>query len=322
MFGLKPAMSYPSTLEFVDRLQTAIRPALVVAFLPGLAHLILQVPAEVPCVCVLEEALWLDRPWLGPGFPRWKAEWVTRSEDGRIRHMLSKIAKRASAIVVISEEEKEAMRAYLPADKIIVLPHGIDVQYFAPSVQVSESACDIVIVGDMSTSRNGDGIVRFAEALGREVDIRGLRGTARPTLALVGRSPSQEVMALGSEQVRVWGEVGDVRPFYAGSKVVAVPATKGTGVKTAVLQAWASGRPIVATEFAARGLPTIPGQNIMLTDTPEELAVAALALLQDSAQVSKLVRNGLETVRSERDVRMLAGRFVEVCENAAGWEGR
>ena len=43
-----------------------------------------------------------------------------------------------------------------------------------------------------------------------------------------------------------------------------VPANYGAGVKTTVLQAWALGRPVVATTFAVDGLPAVSGENLLV----------------------------------------------------------
>jgi glycosyltransferase involved in cell wall biosynthesis len=317
LFGLAPAMAYPTHVQLLTRLWLSDRPDLVLVFLPRLAQLIFDVPRDVPCICVLEEELWLDRLGLVPELSAWKRFWVTRSEDLRTQLMLKRVAKRASLIVAISDQEKDALCQYLPREKVVVLPHGIDVEYFRPLADSCDPDFDIAIIGDMSSRRNGEGVVRFARALEKEATIGELWGLEGPTLALVGRCPSPEVLALNSDRVKVLGEVEDVRPFYARARVIAVPATQGTGVKTAILQAWAAGRPVVATELAGRGLPVREGENILLTDSPESLAVAALALAQDADRAYALAGSGLETVRSERDMRRLALRFLDMCREVA-----
>ncbi|KXA28781.1 glycosyltransferase family 4 protein [Escherichia coli] len=60
------------------------------------------------------------------------------------------------------------------------------------------------------------------------------------------------------KNVKYKGFVEDAQEFLSKSKVIAIPSISGAGVQIKTLDAITIGRPIVASEFALRGLEDIP----------------------------------------------------------------
>ncbi len=57
------------------------------------------------------------------------------------------------------------------------------------------------------------------------------------------------------------GSVANLEPLYAAAKVVILPIIEGAGINIKVIESIAYGKPIVATEFALRGIPKNLGLN-------------------------------------------------------------
>ncbi|HCD7521890.1 TPA: glycosyltransferase family 4 protein, partial [Klebsiella pneumoniae] len=60
------------------------------------------------------------------------------------------------------------------------------------------------------------------------------------------------------KNVKYKGFVEDAQEFLSKSKVIAIPSISGAGVQIKTLDAITIGRPIIASEFALRGLEDIP----------------------------------------------------------------
>ena len=71
--------------------------------------------------------------------------------------------------------------------------------------------------------------------------------------------------------VRMRGRVPAVMPFLQRARVVAVPSVRGEGVQIKTLDAIASGRPVVATPIAARGIDELP-PTVVVAEEPREFA--------------------------------------------------
>jgi glycosyltransferase involved in cell wall biosynthesis len=57
----------------------------------------------------------------------------------------------------------------------------------------------------------------------------------------------------------------------------------GSGLQTKVVEAMATGTPVVATTFGNEGIGAQPGSEITIADDPAAFAAAVLALLGDPA---------------------------------------
>jgi glycosyltransferase involved in cell wall biosynthesis len=91
-------------------------------------------------------------------------------------------------------------------------------------------------------------------------------------LLIVGSGPSERLRELAEAQkgVTTVGFVQDLAAIYRAASVVVAPLVVGAGVKLKVIEALASGVPVVATSVGAEGLPPdlFPGTPT----TAEELA--------------------------------------------------
>jgi glycosyltransferase involved in cell wall biosynthesis len=100
-------------------------------------------------------------------------------------------------------------------------------------------------------------------------------------LLIVGSGPSAELRRLADQdpRVRAPGFVHDLSGLYQEAAVVIVPLLVGAGVKLKVIEALASGLPVVATRIGAEGLPRHLFAGV--SDDAAELARITMQLLTD-----------------------------------------
>jgi glycosyltransferase involved in cell wall biosynthesis len=68
----------------------------------------------------------------------------------------------------------------------------------------------------------------------------------------------------------------------ARGAVCIVPLRIGGGTRLKIFEAMAMGKVVVSTSIGAEGLPVHSGENILLSDTPEDFAKSALSVLNDA----------------------------------------
>ena len=279
-------------------------PSVVCFLLPRLAHLGVSVPSSALAVYVLEEGF--ERVTnLEGNLPNWKAKWMQAAEQHAANRLYKQLARSRGLIISISDFEKNWFARFIPPERIAVIPHGIDCDYFSPTPV--EPDFDIMICGVLSHRRNYDPILQLFKIIEERLGKTNLQ----PKWLVVGKDPPKEITDLRNDRVVVTGRVPDVRAYYNRTKVVVVPAIEGCGVKTTVLQGWAMRRAVVATAFATTGLPVVDGKNILIARSLEELADKIIALLGQPAIREQIASAGLLTVRSERDTKFIGPRFVE-----------
>jgi glycosyltransferase involved in cell wall biosynthesis len=150
-------------------------------------------------------------------------------------------------VVMVTESDAQAVRAIAPELPLRVITNGVDVGEL-PDGPVD--AHRVVFHGVLRYPPN----LRTAMRLARRVMPLVRKRVPEASLILVGRDPPAEVVSLGSlPGVEVVGEVPDVVPWLAGSRVYACAIDSGTGVKNKVLEAFAAGVPVVSTALGVQG---------------------------------------------------------------------
>jgi hypothetical protein len=78
-----------------------------------------------------------------------------------------------------------------------------------------------------------------------------------------------------------------------------VPIRVGAGQQFKVLEAMASGTPVVATSVAADGLDAVGGEHLLVADEPQVFAEHALRLLGDQSLADRLARSARRLVEEK-----------------------
>jgi glycosyltransferase involved in cell wall biosynthesis len=101
---------------------------------------------------------------------------------------------------------------------------------------------------------------------------------------------------LGGPGVEFLGEVASGREFLRGLSVLVFPLDRGSGMKVKVLEAIASGVPVVTTPAGAEGIE--PTDGVIVATDDHALAAAGAAILSDGANRSE--RGGAARAAFER----------------------
>jgi glycosyltransferase involved in cell wall biosynthesis len=198
----------------------------------------------------------------------------------RLRRFEAALARRARAVVAVSEDEAALVRAMAPATRVVVAPNGVDAARLAPTPP-GEAA---LFVGLLSYAPNRDAMTWFA----REVLPR--LGSDGPPVLVAGRDPGPELatLAAGAPRLELLGFVPDLAPLYARAGVFVNPMRGGGGTRLKMLEAMAAGKAVVSTTIGAEGLALTPEHDVVIADTAADFAAAVRAVLADPARAARL----------------------------------
>lgn len=216
-----------------------------------------------------------------------------READLLLRHD-ARIAHTFDQSLFVSETEAALFRERTGAANVAAIPMGVDLDYFAPA---PEPATDpvLVFVGMMSYMPNVDAMRFFVG----EVLPLVRRDVPDVKLHIVGREPAAAVRDLAHPpDVVVTGAVPDVRPYLREAAVAIAPFRVSRGMQSKVLEAMASGLPVVGTRLAFQGIPAQSEDGVEAAEGAEALTAALTRLLRDPA------------ARRDRGAR--ARRYVEL----------
>jgi len=222
------------------------------------------------------------------------AKWrlVYRLELPRIRRYEREMVRRFDETWLISRAEREWLLTDNTADRLLVVPNGVDTERYRPLGHPPQSPA-LIFVGHMGVFHNIDA----AEFLVRGILPRIRESIPAATLALVGAEPAAEVVALGAAPgVRVLGHVPDLNAALNEAAVFVASLRFAAGVQNKVLEAMAAGLPVVTTSHVNNGLSAEDGRHLIIADEPQSFAGAVVRLLRDPELRRRIGDEGREFV--------------------------
>jgi hypothetical protein len=82
-------------------------------------------------------------------------------------------------------------------------------------------------------------------------------------------------------EVRTFGSVSDVAPYYRKADAAIVPLRAGGGTRIKVLEAFSFGVPVVATPIGVEGLRVENEKQVLIADNPADFAEQCCRLVED-----------------------------------------
>ena len=134
--------------------------------------------------------------------------------------------------------------------------------------------CSILFVGDFRHAPNADAVLFFYRHV-LPLVRRSLRDVA---VTIVGDAPPREVRALSSADITVTGWVPDVEPYLTTHCISIAPLRFGAGLKGKIVEAMATGLPVVTTPVGAEGMELVHGSTALIAESPEAFARAVIQL--------------------------------------------
>jgi glycosyltransferase involved in cell wall biosynthesis len=215
--------------------------------------------------------------------------------------------------IAVSAHQRNMVRAHCPDLNIVVIPHGIDIDYLR-AVDVEDRLPTLNITGGMDRYMNVKGVLWFYNEVYRLIKAR----VPQVKLYIVGSNPKKEILRLASDtSVVVTGYVEDLRPYLSRAWVVVAPLQDNFGVKTRVLQAMAVGKPVVSTSMVTAGIDVSPEQDIIIADSPTEFAERVIELLNDRQLREKIGAKARLLMETNHSWEKLTDRLNEVLEETA-----
>jgi glycosyltransferase involved in cell wall biosynthesis len=157
---------------------------------------------------------------------------------------------RTDAAVAVSEHVRAVALARAPwaADRMTVIPNGVDADHFAPRQGPAPAGFVFAVVGRLETRKGIDrAIDAIASVPGARLEIIG-DGAERGALESLARRRGV------AERVRFHGYVDDTRPVLSRARAV-LCTSRSEGLGIALLEGMAMGLPVVG--FAVGGVPEI-----------------------------------------------------------------
>jgi GT2 family glycosyltransferase len=223
-------------------------------------------------------------------------------------------------VQVCSVDNHKHLVSYLPQLKGRVdddLRAGIDTARYEFRLDGREPDT-MLFLGSFRHLPNQEGLEWFT----RYVLPRILEQRPNARLVVIGSDPPQRHTLPGnSDAIELVGFVEDVMEPLRRYSLFVCPILSGSGVRVKLLEAFASGIPVVSTTIGAEGLAQTDGDICGLADDPQEFADRAVRLLGDRSVARELATRARNSVVETRDMRTITQK-LELSYRAAVLEKR
>jgi glycosyltransferase involved in cell wall biosynthesis len=185
--------------------------------------------------------------------------WVNAREARLLEAVETELARSADQVWTLSDADAEALAA-MGADgrtqRFDLLPVEL------PSTASPAPETDVTILGTWTWNANRAGLKWFLSEVCPHIP---------DSLSVEVAGAGTETLEAPPANVTFMGRVPEVMPFLRRGRVVAAPSVRGEGVQIKTLDAIASGRPVVATPIATRGIEELP-PTVSVAQDPAEFA--------------------------------------------------
>jgi glycosyltransferase involved in cell wall biosynthesis len=228
----------------------------------------------------------------------------------KIHHWEKHYWQKAKRLIVMSEEDRQFIGKELNKEKIDVVANGVDTKWFAQKPRSLNSQPTILSVGTFKWLPN----IEAVDFLVKEIWPIIKQRVAKAQLLIVGNAPTSKVISYGSNdrQITVAGRVEDIRDAFQSAHVLLAPVFSGKGTRYKILEAMASGTPVVASKIAVEGLNIKDGQDVLTSNNAQELADLTVKVLNDKNLWQTLSANGKKFVSQHYDWELISQELDKI----------
>jgi sugar transferase (PEP-CTERM/EpsH1 system associated) len=217
-------------------------------------------------------------------------------------------------LVAVSEDAATVSTdiEHVPADKVSVILNGIDLDQFAPVSNAAATTLRAIHVGRLIyPAKDQKTLLRSVRLVVDEVPDF--------ALDLVGDGPHRDMMETLCREldlqanVRFLGFRSDVHQLLSQSHLF-VLSSQQEGLSITLLEAAATGLPIVATRVGGNPEVVADGQTGLLVppEDPAAMAQAILQLIREPELARQMGRAGRQRVEERFDLRKVVARYEDL----------
>ena len=186
--------------------------------------------------------------------------WLFSLDVAKIRYWEEYYWKQATRVVAMSEPDKEVMLSRIPPLDVSIVPNGVDSMVFKFQNKTLNTDPTILFVGNFKWLQNREAV----SILVNKIWPRIVKQIPDAKLWIVGRFPTPEILALKDKQVEISDNIEDIRQAYQKSDMLLAPIYGPGGTRYKILEAMASGLPVVTTPQGIEGLGAVDSKEALM----------------------------------------------------------
>lgn len=203
----------------------------------------------------------------------------------------------AAHIVTVSSHDK----AYIGQPNVSVVPNGVDTKTFSfrPKKTFTQGRLRVLYVGNFLWMENRDA----ADYIIRDYWPVITEKFPNATLRIVGKNAPQGPYFVDN--------VKNIQDELHAADIMLAPIRIGGGTKYKILEAMASGLPVISTTQGVQGMKGEANTHFLLTQSPKDI-LSSLERLQNSNMRMTMVKNARTIIEKEYSWDLIAQKLDRI----------
>lgn len=227
----------------------------------------------------------------------------------KMRYWEKKFWDQASKVAAMSLEDKQIMLSQSPNLDVDIVPNGVDSNFFNKKIANRLKDPIILYLGNFTWLQNREAVKVLIDKVWPKIK----KEVPRVKIWIIGKDAQKFFPHLSTDDIRV-EEVEDVREVYQQASVLVAPIHGGGGTRYKNFEAFASGLPVVTTSIGIGGTNAKDGVDVIIRNSPEEIAKAAIDLINNPDLARNLSENAKKLVKEKYDWDPIAKKLSGIYE--------
>lgn len=229
----------------------------------------------------------------------------------KIKYWESYYWKKASRVVAVSDRDAKVMRQTVPGLKVDVVPNGVG-EDLAKNVPTHYNKT-LLFMGNYAWLQNSEA----ARVLAKEVYPKVKEAVKGVKLIIAGQY-TEKIKDLAEEGIEIKDfpidDILSVQEYFRTSGVLVTPLYGPGGTRLKILGAMASRLPVVTTKVGITGINAADRENVLMGETPEDLARLTAEILEDKRLYEKIAGNARKFVEENYFYEAIADKLDNIYE--------
>lgn len=219
---------------------------------------------------------------------------ILKKLSQRIKKMELDLINKYDLFIPISETDKEKFNKMGNVKPTLTIPCGYNLNQSPEKIMPTKNnPPTFFYIGALDWQPNTDGLIWFIENVWKQFTQNN-----KAVFYIAGRNASKKLTHYLNQQPSVvfLGEINNAQEFILSNDILVIPLFSGSGMRVKIIEAMASGKPIISTSTGISGIQATEGDNILIADIKEEFIDKMNEISKDKKLFDKISHNAISFI--------------------------